>query len=41
MQSQYNYFQELADELQAEEQQIVADVQRREQTLQVNIALYQ
>ena len=41
MQSQYNYFQELADELQAEEQQIVADLQRRQQTLQENIALYQ
>ena len=38
MQSQYNYFQELADELQAEEQQIVADLQRRQQTLQENIA---
>jgi len=41
MQSQYNYFQELADELQAEEQEIVADLQRRQQTLQENIALYQ
>ncbi|NDD36668.1 MAG: OmpH family outer membrane protein [Flavobacteriia bacterium] len=41
MQSQYNYFQELADELQEEEQQIVADLQRRQQTLQENIALYQ
>ena len=41
MQSQYNYFQELADELQAEEQQIVADLQRRQQTLRENIPLYQ
>jgi len=41
MQSQYNYFQELADELQAEEEQIVADLQRHQQTLQENIALYQ
>ena len=41
LQSQYTYFQELADELQAEEQEIVADLQRRQQTLQENIALYQ
>ena len=41
LQSQYTYFQELADELQAEEQDIVADLQRRQQTLQENIALYQ
>lgn len=41
LQSQYTYFQELADELQAEEQEIVSDLQRRQQTLQENIALYQ
>ena len=41
LQSQYTYFQELADELQAEEQEIVADLQRRQQTLRENIALYQ
>ena len=38
LQSQYTYFQELADELQAEEQEIVADLQRRQQTLRENIA---
>lgn len=41
LQSQYTYFQELANELQAEEQEIVADLQRRQQSLQENIALYQ
>ena len=41
LQSQYTYFQELANELQAEEQEIVADLQRRQQTLRENIALYQ
>ncbi len=41
MQSQYNYFQELADELRAEEEEIVADLQKRQITLQENIALYQ
>ena len=41
LQSQYTYFQELANELQAEEQEIVADLQRRQQTMRENIALYQ
>jgi outer membrane protein len=41
LQSQYNYFQELVEELQAEEEEIVLDLQRRQQSLQENIALYQ
>ena len=41
LQSQYDYFQELVEELQAEEEEIVADLQRRQQSLQENIALYQ
>jgi len=41
MQNQYNYFQELAEELMAEEEEIVADLQKRQITLQENIELYQ
>jgi len=41
MQNQYNYFQELAKELMAEEEEIVADLQKRQITLQENIELYQ
>ena len=41
MQSQYNYFQELVGELQAEEEKIVVELQRRQQELQTNIELYQ
>ena len=41
LQSQYNYFQELVGELQAEEEKIVVELQRRQQELQTNIELYQ
>jgi outer membrane protein len=41
LQSQYNYFQELVLELQAEEAEIVTELQRRQQSLQENIELYQ
>jgi len=41
LQSQYNYFQELVGELQAEEGKIVVELQRRQQELQTNIELYQ
>ena len=41
LQSQYNYFQELVGELQAEEVKIVVELQRRQQELQTNIELYQ
>ena len=41
LQSQYNYFQELVGELQAEEEKIVVELQRRQQDLQTNIELYQ
>jgi len=41
MQSQYLYFQELVDELQQEEEEIISELQRRQQSLQENIALYQ
>ena len=41
LQSQYKYFEELALELIAEEQEIVEDLQRRQQSLQENIELYQ
>ena len=41
LQSQYNYFQELVSELQAEEEEIVIELQRRQQSLQENIELYQ
>tara|TARA_B100000497_G_scaffold96424_1_gene108317 strand:- start:402 stop:623 length:222 start_codon:yes stop_codon:yes gene_type:complete len=33
LQSQYNYFQELVGELQAEEEKIVVELQRRQQEL--------
>ena len=41
LQSQYQYFEELALELIEEEKVLVEDLQRRQQTLQENIALYQ
>ena len=41
LQSQYGYFEELALELIEEEKVLVEDLQRRQQTLQENIALYQ
>src|SRR5210317_542161 len=41
LQSQYNYFQELVGELQAEEEKIVVELRRRQQELQTNIELYQ
>ncbi|REK64100.1 MAG: OmpH family outer membrane protein [Bacteroidetes bacterium] len=41
LQSQYEYFEELALELIEEEKVLVDDLQRRQQTLQENIALYQ
>ena len=41
LQSQYKYFEELALELIEEEKVLVEDLQRRQQTLQENIALYQ
>ena len=41
LQSQYHYFQELVLELQAEEAEIVTELQRRQQSLQENIELYQ
>ena len=41
LQSQYDYFQELVGELQAEEEKIVVELQRRQQELQTNIELYQ
>ena len=41
LQSQYEYFEELALELIEEEKVLVKDLQRRQQTLQENIALYQ
>ena len=41
LQSQYNYFQELVGELQADEEKIVVELQRRQQELQTNIELYQ
>lgn len=41
LQSQYLYFQDLVTELQAEEEEIVAELSRRQQSLQENIALYQ
>jgi len=41
LQSQYEYFEELALELIEEEKVLVEDLQRRQQTLQENIALYQ
>jgi len=41
LQSQYNYFQELVGELQAEDGKIVVELQRRQQELQTNIELYQ
>ena len=41
LQSQYEYFEELALELIEEEKVVVEDLQRRQQTLQENIALYQ
>jgi outer membrane protein len=41
LQSQYKYFEELALELIAEEQEIIEDLQRRQQSLQENIELYQ
>ena len=36
LQSQYNYFQELVGELQAEEEKIIIELQRRQQELQTN-----
>jgi outer membrane protein len=39
--SQYQYFQELGQELAVEEDQVMADLSRRQQTLRENIALYQ
>ena len=41
LQSQYEYFEELALELIEEEKVLSQDLQRRQQTLQENIALYQ
>ena len=41
LQSQYEYFEELALELIEEEKVLIEDLQRRQQTLQENIALYQ
>ena len=41
MQSQYEYFEELALELIEEEKVLVEDLQRRQHTLQENIVLYQ
>jgi len=41
LQRQYEYFEELALELIEEEKVLVEDLQRRQQTLQENIALYQ
>lgn len=41
LQSQYKYFEELALELVEEEKVLVEDLQRRQQNLQENIALYQ
>ena len=41
LQSQYEYFEELALELIEEEKVLVEDLQRRQQSLQENIALYQ
>ena len=41
LQSQYEYFEELALELIEEEKVLVEDLQRRQQTLQENITLYQ
>jgi outer membrane protein len=41
LQSQYEYFEELALELIEEEKVLVEDLQRRQQTLKENIALYQ
>ena len=41
LQSQYEYFEELALELIEEEKVLVEDLQRRQETLQENIALYQ
>ncbi|MGB1111888.1 MAG: OmpH family outer membrane protein [Schleiferiaceae bacterium] len=41
LQSQYEYFEELALELIEEEKVLVEDLQRRQQNLQENIALYQ
>ena len=41
LQSQYNYFQELVGELQAEEEKIIIELQRRQQELQTNLELYQ
>ena len=41
LQSQYEYFEEVALELIEEEKVLVEDLQRRQQTLQENIALYQ
>ena len=41
LQSQYHYFEELAQELIEEEKILLKDLQRRQQTMQENIALYQ
>ena len=41
LQSQYHYFEELALELIEEEKVLIEDLQRRQQTMQENIALYQ
>ncbi|MEY2963239.1 MAG: hypothetical protein RL754_500 [Bacteroidota bacterium] len=41
LQNQYTYFQELSEELAQEEEELVADLSRRQQSLQENIALYQ
>ena len=41
LQSQYHYFEELAQELIEEEKILLEDLQRRQQTMQENIALYQ
>ena len=41
LQSQYKYFEELAMELIAEEKEIIEDLQRRQQSLQENIQLFQ
>lgn len=41
LQSQYTYFQELNEEFAAEEQKVVAELQRRQQIFQENVELYQ
>ena len=41
LQNQYTYFQELNEEFAAEEQKIVAELQRRQQIFQENVELYQ